>query len=322
MVGFNRSIVDLIREYSFDASTVLSGFIIETPLVESRSLSIEVGSRVYLKLENLQVTGSFKVRGATYKTYKLWKRGYRGVVTASSGNHAVGVAYASKAIGVESIVVMPLYASRVKVEKARSYGSIVILHGEVYDEAHVKAVEISSKLGYGYIHTYDDPEVIAGQSTIMHEVYGRLNGVGTIIVPIGGGGLISGLSVLAKPKGAKVIGVQARNAPSMYTWFKEKKLVETIKPTVADGVFVKKPGELTKRIVEEYVDDIMLVEEDEIINAIKFMFRNHNVVVEGAGALPVALLLSGRVSGLKEPVVAVITGGNIDYETLFNIMRS
>lgn len=317
-----REAVDSIEKHSLDAYNVLSEFTIETPLLESRCLSTVSGCRVYLKLENLQLTGSFKVRGATYKTYRFWKQGYSGVVTASSGNHAVGVAFASRVFGVESVVVMPLNASRVKVEKARGYGSTVVLHGEVYDEAHVKAVEVALKMNYGYVHTYDDPEVIAGNSTVMYEVFNRLSNAGTVIAPIGGGGLISGLSVVAKRRGVKVIGVQTKKAPSMYTWFKEKRLPEKIEPTLADGVYVKKPGELTRLIVEEFVDDIYLVDEDEIVEAVGFIFKQHNMVVEGAGALPVALLLSGRARGLKEPVVAVITGGNIGYESLFNILRS
>lgn len=309
-----------IERLGSEAFSVLSRYLIETPLIRAPELDAYIGCRVHLKLENMQLTGSFKIRGALFKTHRLFEKGCRGVVTASSGNHAIGVAYASKLLGLDALIVMPSSASKFKINKVREYGANIVLHGKFLDEAHAKALEIADKLKYSYVHTYDDIEVIAGQSTIMIEILEIIDNPGTVIAPIGGGGLISGLSVYAKKRGARVIGVQAENAPSMYMWFKEKRIPETIKPTIADGVYVRKPGDLTKSIVEEFVDDIVLVNEDYIVEAMKIMMSKLKIIVEGAAALPLAALLSGDVKDVKEPVILIVTGGNIDLDVLMRII--
>ena len=317
------SLIDEIYEHSLRARRILKEYVHETPLITNYTLNNVTGTTVYLKLENMQKTGAFKVRGALYKISSLMeKEKIKGVVAASSGNHAQGVAYAANRYGIEAYIVMPKTASATKVNATRSYGAHVILHGQYYDEAYEKALEIMREKNYPFIHPYDDPYIIAGQGTIAHEILDHVKEPAYILAPIGGGGLISGLAIVAKKRNpnVKIVGVEPRNAPSMYMLVKEGKRGIEVKPSIADAVVVKKPGDLTSKIVEELVDDIVLVEEEEISHAIAFLLERVKIVVEGAGALPVAALLSGKFKPEKEPVVAVISGGNIDSTLLSRII--
>lgn len=305
------------------AKEEIKGFVHETPLISMATLSDTVGKQVYLKLENLQKTGAFKVRGATFKIKKLIEKGnVRGVVAASSGNHAQAVAYAAGVNNLPAVIVMPETASATKVLATRSYGAEVILYGTMYDDAYNKAVEIAQERGYELIHSFDDPDIIAGQGTIGLEILDKLSDVKEVLAPIGGGGLISGVAIALKkynPK-IKVIGVQARVAASM-KYLLEGRLSEYIpRPSIADGVVVKKPGNITSRIIAELVDDIVVVDEEDISHAVFFMLERGKIIAEGAGALPVAALLSKSYIPEDEPIVAIISGGNIDPTLLSRIV--
>ncbi|OYT40541.1 MAG: threonine ammonia-lyase [Desulfurococcales archaeon ex4484_58] len=315
--------MDEIYELSLEARRVLRDHVHVTPLITNYTLNALIGVDTYLKLENMQKTGAFKVRGAVFKIHRLISReNVGGVVAASSGNHAQGVAYAAKCFDIEALIVMPKTASSTKINATRSYGAKVVLHGTYYDEAYDKAIEIMKEKNYPFIHPYDDPEIIAGQATIAHEIFDQIHEPAYIIAPIGGGGLISGLAVVAKKKNpdTKVIGVEPRNAPSIYYRVKEGLSEVEVKPSIADAVVVKKPGELTSKIIEELVDDIVLVNEEDISYAINFLLERAKIVVEGAGALPVAAMLSNALKPEKGPVVVVISGGNIDPALLSRII--
>ena len=322
----NTSITELIDHIARnipDAKEKIKGFVHETPLVSMATLSDIVGKQVYLKLENLQKTGAYKARGATYKIRKLIEKGkIKGVVAASSGNHAQAVAYAAKVNNLPAIIVMPETASATKVQATRSYGAGVILYGTIYDEAYRKALEIAQEKDYEFIHPFDDPDIIAGQGTIGLEILDKLPDVKEVIVPIGGGGLISGIAIALKKynPSIKVIGVQPREAASM-KYLLEGKLSEYIpRLSIADGVVVKKPGNITSRIVAELVDDIIVVDEEDISHAVFFLLERGKIIAEGAGALTVAALLSKSYIPEDEPIVAIISGGNIDPTLLSRII--
>lgn len=317
-------IMEEIYRRSLEARKILEPHIHKTPLITNYTLNNIVGSPIYLKLENMQKTGAFKVRGALYKIHRLLsKEKVKGVVAASSGNHAQGVAYAAKCYGIQSYIVMPITASATKVNATQGYGANIILYGNYYDEAYEKALEIMKEKNYPFIHPYDDPDIIAGQATIVHEILEQLpKPPAYIIAPIGGGGLISGIAIAIKKKfpETQVIGVEPKNAPSMYMLVKKNIREIDVKPSIADAVVVKKPGDLTSKIIRELVDDIVLVGEEAISHAIAFLLERGKIVVEGAGALPVAALLSGKIQPRKEPVVAIISGGNIDSTLLSRII--
>jgi threonine dehydratase len=320
-------LIDEIYRLSLEAYKTIRGYIHKTPLITNYTLTNIVGKSILLKLENMQKTGSFKVRGALFKIYSLIKeyeeRGkrLRGVVAASSGNHAQGVAYAARSYGIPAVIVMPRTASATKINATRSYGAEVVLYGEIYDEAYEKALEISRERGYEFMHPYDDPYVIAGQATIGHEIIDEVREPASVIVPIGGGGLISGIAVAVKKRSpkTKIIGVQPENASSMLQLLRGNKEYVP-KPSIADGVIVKKPGRITSIIVKELVDDIVLVNEEDISYAINFLLERAKIIAEGAGALPVAALLTHKYTPIKEPVVAIISGGNIDPTLLSRII--
>lgn len=305
------------------AKEKIKGFVHETPLVSMATLSDIVGRQVYLKLENLQKTGAYKARGAIYKIRKLVEKGeIKGVVAASSGNHAQAVAYAAKVNNLPAIIVMPKTASATKIQATQSYGAKVILYGTIYDEAYRKALEIAREMGYEFIHPFDDPDIIAGQGTIGLEILDKLSNVKEVLVPIGGGGLISGIAIALKryDPSIKIIGVQPREAASM-KYLLEGKLSEYIpRFSIADGVVVKKPGNITSRIVAELVDDIVVVDEEDISHAVFFLLERGKIIAEGAGALTVAALLSKSYIPEDEPVVAIISGGNIDPTLLSRII--
>jgi threonine dehydratase len=293
-------------------------------MLYSDAISRFTGREVYLKLENLQKTGSFKVRGAYYKLYQLSqsvKR--RGVVAASAGNHAQGVAFASSLLGIRSTIVMPEGASLAKQMATRSYGGEVILFGQDMEESLNYARKLE-KEGRYFIHPFDDEQVIAGQGTIGLEILEEVPGVEAIIIPVGGGGLISGIATIAKKRRprVKIIGVQAAHAPSAFYSWRRKEIVEVkVKPTLADGIALRRIGEYTFPIIEKKVDDIITVEEDEIASAILMLMERKRVVAEGAGATPLAALSSKRGRIGKRKVVLVISGGNIDVNLLDRVIE-
>jgi len=298
--------------------------ILRTPTVYSDSLSRLTGKEIFLKLENLQKTGSFKVRGAYYKLSMLAPpRRKKGVVAASAGNHAQGVALASSILGIRSTIVMPEGVSLAKQMATQSYGGEVLLFGRTTDEALGYAKRLL-KGGKTLIHPFDDEQVIAGQGTIGLEVLEETPDVEAIIVPVGGGGLISGIAAIVKKKKPKVklIGVQSVHAPSAYTSWVKKKIVETkVRPTLADGIAIRRVGEITFPLIQKGVDEIVTVNEDEIASAILMLMERKRIVAEGAGAAPLAALLSGRFKVRFKRIVLVISGGNIDFHLLDRIIE-
>jgi len=321
-MGEFRDMLSLIKE----ASNVLRSNIHRTPLTFSTYFSHLVGREIYLKLENLQKTGSFKVRGALFKINSLLPEvRERGVVAASSGNHAQGVAYSASKLGVKATIVMPETAPPYKVNATRSYGARVILKGRVYDDAYVEAVKISRETGAYFIHPFDDPYVIAGQGTIGLEICEDLPNVDTILVPVGGGGLISGIALSVKEslrsKDVRIIGVEPEGDPKLRQALVIGRPVEIVpKPSLADGVLTKTVGRLTFKIIKDYVDDVLVVDEDEIARAMYLLLERGKLLAEGAGALPLAAILKyGRGLPGKE-IVAVISGGNADLTTLYRVI--
>jgi threonine dehydratase len=298
--------------------------ILRTPTVYSDSLSRLTGKEIFLKLENLQKTGSFKVRGAYYKLSMLTPpMRKKGVVAASAGNHAQGVALASSILGIRSTIVMPEGVSLAKQMATQTYGGEVLLFGQTTDEAlgYAKRLVKSGKI---LIHPFDDEQVIAGQGIIGLEVLEETPDVEAIIVPVGGGGLISGIAAIVKKKKPKVkiIGVQSVHAPSAYTSWARKKIVETkVRPTLADGIAIRKVGEITFPLIQKGVDEIVTVNEDEIASAILMLMERKRIVAEGAGAAPLAALLSGRFKIRCQRIVLVISGGNIDFHLLDRIIE-
>ncbi len=318
-----EKIIDYVYKLIPVAKQSIKNYIHETPVVSITSLVERVGRQVYLKLENLQKTGAYKARGATFKIKRLLEKGgLKGVVAASSGNHAQAVAYAARVNNVPAVIVMPETASATKVQATRSYGAEVLLYGTIYDEAYSKALEIARERGYEFIHPFDDLEIIAGQGTIGLEILEQLPSVREVLVPIGGGGLVSGIATALKKydPSIRVVGVQPREAASM-KYLLEGKLSEYIpRLSIADGVVVKKPGNYTSRIVAELVDDIVVVDEEDISSSVFFLLERGKIIAEGAGALPVAALLSEKYVPENEPVVLVVSGGNIDPTLLSRII--
>jgi len=298
--------------------------IFRTPMIVSDALSHLTGKEVYLKLENLQKTGSFKIRGAYHKLSRLNpSMRKRGVIAASAGNHAQGVALASSLLGVRSTMVMPQGASLAKQMATRSYGGEVILYGQDVDEALRYAKGLAGK-EKAFIHPYDDEEVIAGQGTLGLEILEEVPDVEGIIVPVGGGGLISGIATIVKKRRprVKIIGVQSSHVPSALASLRKKRIVEVeAEPTLADGIAVRRVGEITFPIIQKRVDEIVTVEEDEIASAILLLMERKRIVAEGAGATPVAALLSKQVKIKPRKLVLVISGGNIDVHLLDRIIE-
>jgi threonine dehydratase len=298
--------------------------ILRTPTIYSDTVSKLTGKEVFLKLENLQKTGSFKIRGAYYKLSQLApSMRKRGVVAASAGNHAQGVALASSLLGIRSTIVMPETVSLAKQMATQAYGGEVLLFGQNTDEAlhHAKSLTEGGKF---FIHPFDDEQVIAGQGTIGLEILEEVPGVQAIVAPIGGGGLISGIATIVKKKRpqVRIIGVQSIHAPSAFYSLKRKKIVEgKVRPTLADGMAIRRVGEITFPMIQKGVDEITTVNEDEIASAILLLMERKRIVAEGAGATPLAALMSGRIkTGLKR-IVLIISGGNIDVHLLDRIIE-
>lgn len=307
----------------YRASYVLRDVVRKTDVIYAPK--INSGVELYLKTENLQITGSFKVRGAYYKMSRLTdEEKARGVVACSAGNHAQGVALAASKNGIKSVICLPDGAPISKIEATKSYGAEVCLVNGVYDDAYHKALSLRDEEGYTFIHPFNDEDVIAGQGTIALELIEQLEGIDAVIVPIGGGGLISGIAFTLKSinPSIKVYGVQAAGAPAMYNSVNDKKIEELSSvSTIADGIAVKRPGELTYEICSSCVDEIVTVSDDEIAAAILALMEQHKLVTEGAGAASVAAVMFGKLDLEGKKVVSVLSGGNIDVTILSRVIK-
>lgn len=312
---------DMIKE----AADTIKGSVKRTQIVECPTMEALTGNKVYFKLENLQKTGSFKIRGALNKIMHLTdEEKARGVIASSAGNHAQGVALGATNLGIKSTIVMPGTAPLSKVVATRNYGAEVVQVGTVYDDAYKKACEIQAETGATFLHPFDDPYVIAGQGTIGMEIIEDLENVDMVIVPIGGGGIASGIAKAVKTlkPSVKMVGVEAENAASMLEAVKEGCPI-TIKttPTIADGIAVARAGQLTCEMIRDYVDEIVTVSEDDIARAILFLMEKGKVVAEGAGATPVAALLAGKIQEKGQNICCVISGGNSDINMIERIIN-
>ncbi len=314
----------LHKLYDFMEARERLGTVIEkTKLIHSNIFSDESGNDVYIKPENLQRTGAFKIRGAYNKIAKLTEEEKkRGVIAASAGNHAQGVALAAQKLGIKAVIVMPKHTPLIKVEATRRYGAEVILTGEVYDEAYEYAKKLQEKEGYTFVHPFNDEDVIEGQGTIALEVLEELPDADIILVPIGGGGLISGIASAAKLKNPliKIIGVEPEGAASALEARKSHHVVELDEAnTIADGTAVKKIGDITFDYIEKYVDDIVTVSDYELMAAFLVLVEKHKIVAENSGILAVAGLKKLNVTGKK--IISIISGGNIDVLTISSMIN-
>lgn len=307
-------------EMLFDAQRVLKEAATVTPLIKAD----KIGENIYLKSENFQLTGSFKLRGAFYKIASLTpEEAEKGVIACSAGNHAQGVALSATRKGIKSVICMPAGAPISKVEATKAYGGEVVLVPGVYDDAAKRAVELMEEKGYTFVHPFNDERVIAGQGTIGLEIVEQLPDVEVVYVPIGGGGLISGISyaIKALKPDCKVIGVQAAGAPSMYESRKQGGVIELDKvSTIADGIAVKKPGDLTFEMCQKYVDEIVTVTEDEIATAILTLMEKQKTVAEGAGATALAAAMFDKANLKGKKSVCIVSGGNIDVNILSRVI--
>ncbi len=307
----------------YRASNVLKSVVRKTDIIYAPKL--KAGTELYLKTENLQITGSFKVRGSYYKMSRLSaEEKERGVIACSAGNHAQGVALSAQKNGIKAVICLPDGAPISKIEATKSYGAEVCLVEGVYDDAYKKALSLRDEKGYTFIHPFDDEDVIAGQGTIALEIVDQLPDLDAVIVPIGGGGLISGIAYTMKAinPNVKVYGVQASGAPSMLKSVEGKKIEELDSvSTIADGIAVKKPGNLTYDICSKYVDEIVTVSDDEISAAILALMEQHKLVTEGAGAVAVAAAMFGKIDLAGKKAVCLLSGGNIDVTILSRVIK-
>jgi len=305
------------------ARSVLQGVILETNLIYSPALSRSCGNNVYLKPENMQITGAYKIRGAYYKISTMSEEDKaRGLITASAGNHAQGVAYAAQAAGVSATIVMPTTTPLVKVNNTKDYGANVLLHGETFDDAAAKAMQLSKDEGLTYIPPFNDLDVATGQGTIAYEIFQSLPDVDVILVPIGGGGLAAGVSTLAKllNPNVKVIGVEPTLAASMKASLEAGRVVTLPGvSTIADGVAVKTPGDLVFPYIQKNLDDIITIDDSELVNAFLDIMEKHKMVVENAGLLTVAAL--HHLDCKDQNVVSVLSGGNMDVITMSSLVQ-
>lgn len=300
----------------WEAYKLLKPRLHHTPLAPSRTLRDITGADIYLKAENMQRSGSFKVRGASYKISRLSKEEYsHGVIAASAGNHAQGVAIAAAQYDISCTIVMPETAPLAKVTATQGYGAEVVLHGFTYDDAYQYCLELQQETGATFIHAFDDPDIIAGQGTLGLEMLSDLPDADALIIPIGGGGLIAGITIAARAlrPNIKIIGVQAEGAASCRASLDagELRTLPSI-TTIADGIAVKRPGTLTFPIIQNLVDDVVIVNDEEIIGAVLLLMERSKMLVEGAGAVGVAAMLSGVVKLDGKRVLVPLTGGNID----------
>jgi threonine dehydratase len=305
------------------AAAAIAGAIVDTPCLWSRTLSEITGAQVFLKFENHQFTASFKERGALFKLLSLTgEQRARGVIAASAGNHAQGVAYHARRLGIPAVIVMPRYTPAVKVETTRAFGAEVVLEGALFDDARAHATRLADQRGLTMVHPYDDEKVITGQGTIALEMLAAHPELDVLIVPIGGGGMISGMALAATgvKSGIEVVGVQTERFPSMYCALKGL-TPEFGNTTIADGIAVKSPGRLTLPVVRELVSDVLLVDEGDIEQAIVLLLEIEKTVVEGAGAVGLACLLRYRERFAGRKVGLVLSGGNIDPLMLSDIIE-
>lgn len=312
--------MDISIDDIMEAKSTLQGVSYKTALVYNPSLSTLSGNQVYVKMENLQRTGSFKLRGAYNKIAHLTEdERHSGVIASSAGNHAQGVAVAANIYGIKSTIVMPKHAPLAKITATRRYGAEVILYGVVYDEAYNEALRIQSETQATFIHPFNDPLVIAGQGTIALEILDDLPDVEVVVLPVGGGGLISGVALALKTlnPAVKVIGVQSKNYPSMQKSLAHQHVM-TIDgvPSIADGIAVKTPGNLTFELVTQHVDEIVTVDEDEIASTMLLFLESAKVVAEGAGAASAAAIIHSLSHYKDRKIVAVLSGGNVDVNLL------
>ena len=311
-----------LKEFK-EARGVLSGVIRNTSLVYSPAFSKATGNQIYIKPENMQVTGAYKIRGAYYKISTLSdEEKARGLVTASAGNHAQGVAYAAQAAGVSATIVMPTTTPLVKVNNTKDYGAKVVLHGETFDDAAELAAKLSEEEGLTYVHPFNDPAIATGQGTISYEIFQDLPDVDVILVPIGGGGLATGVSTLAKllNPNVTVIGVEPSGAASMEASLDAGHVVTLDRvETIADGVAVKTPGDQIFPYIQKNIDDIITIPDDELVDAFLDMMEKHKMIVENAGLLPIAALSHLKCRGKN--VVPVLSGGNMDVITVASLVQ-
>ncbi|MCR5503087.1 MAG: threonine ammonia-lyase [Lachnospiraceae bacterium] len=306
-----------------EASEEVKKVTLETKLIFSDFYSKQTGNRIYFKPENMQLTGAYKLRGAYYKISTLTdEERERGLVTASAGNHAQGVAYAAKAYGAKAVIVMPTATPLIKINRTKSYGAEVILYGDVYDEACARAYELAEEKGYTFIHPFDDPAVATGQGTIAMEIFRELPLVDCILVPVGGGGLATGVSTLAKllnPK-IRVIGVEPEGAACLKKSLSEGKVVTLDSvSTIADGTAVKTPGEKIFPYLKKNLDDVITVPDEDLVTAFLDMVENHKMIVENSGLLTVAALKKLDLKNKK--IVSILSGGNMDVITMSSVVQ-
>ncbi len=308
-----------------EARERIQKYIRKTPLYDAPTLSKKTGNNIFIKYENLQRTGSFKVRGALNKILSLSEDEMKkGVVAASAGNHAQGVALGAELRGIKATIVMPIHAPLQKIVATKSYGAEVVLSGEIYDDAYAKACEIKENTGAVFIHAFDDEDVIAGQGTIGLEILEELENVDIVLVPIGGGGLAAGISKAIKSikPNVEVIGVQSENAASMVEAVSKGSPCDVkTKQTIADGIAVRKAGEKTCEVIKANVDKIITVSDDEIANAILYLIENGKVVSEGAGAAAYAAVLGNKLNVKNKNICIVVSGGNIDINLMDRIIN-
>ncbi len=307
----------------FQASVVLKNIVRNTSIVSTSGITDECS--LYLKPENLQYTGSFKLRGSGFKIAMLSdEEKAKGVIACSAGNHAQGVALAASKCGISSLICLPDTAPISKVEATKGYGAEVCLVNGYYDDAYAKALELRDEMGYTFVHPFDDEDVIAGQGTVGLEIVNEFADADAVIVPIGGGGLISGVAYAIKSlkPSIKVYGVQAAGAPSMFNSIKGGKIesLDSVS-TIADGIAVKRPGEHTFELISKYVDDIALVTDDEISSAILALIEKQKMIAEGAGAVSVAAAMFGKFPIAGKKVVSLVSGGNIDVSILSRVIE-
>ena len=311
-----------LKEFK-EARSVLSGVIRNTSLVYSTAFSKTTGNHVYIKPENMQVTGAYKIRGAYYKISTLTEEEKaKGLVTASAGNHAQGVAYAAQQAGVSATIVMPTTTPLVKVNNTKDYGAKVVLHGETFDDPAELAAKLSAEEGLTYVHPFNDPAIATGQGTISYEIFQDLPDVDVILVPTGGGGLATGVSTLAKlhNPNVTVIGVEPTGAASMKASLDAGHVVTLDKvETIADGVAVKTPGDQIFPYIQQNIDDIITIDDDELVDAFLDMMEKHKMIVENAGLLPIAALNHLKCKGKN--VVPVLSGGNMDVITVASLVQ-
>lgn len=319
----NELIENLTLKDILEARDRIKDICVNTKLIYSSEFTRESGNEVYIKPENLQITGAFKLRGAINKVGKLSEeKKSKGLIASSAGNHAQGVAYAASKLGIEATIVMPETTPLIKVQATKNYGAKVVLAGEVYDEAYEEAKRLERENGYTFVHPFNDLDVMAGQGTIALEILEELKDVDAILVPIGGGGLISGIAVATKAlnPNIKIIGVQAEGANPMKLSFDSGKLINAVKiDTIADGAAVKNPGDIAFEVIKKYVDEIVTVSDNDLMDAMFIVLEKHKLVAEATGVLSLAALSKLKFKGKK--VVSVISGGNVDVVTIASLLN-